>query len=139
MAEDIRQNFGAEQTVGISGLDGLANGSSATSDAIDLGSPGPFAIAVEAKLDGASASNTGRCPIYAKWSLDDSDYPDDGNDALVGSVAMNGAAAVVKSLSVPVRARYLKVRVANESGDALASGSPSPNGLSYSARSVDQA
>jgi hypothetical protein len=138
MAEDIRQNFGTEQSVTITGLDGLANGSSAVSNAIDLGSPGPFAITLKAELEGASASNTGTCDIYLKWSHDNAKFPDDGNDALVGVVQMNGAAGVIRSLSVPVRARYLKVRVENNSGAALVSGSPAANDLKYVPRSVDQ-
>ena len=135
MAEDIRQNFGTDTAITIS-LDDLADGSSATSNAIDLGNPGPFALALEAKLDGAGAGATGVCAIHAQWSNDNTDFSDSGNDLLIGVVQMNGTTAVIKVLNVPVRARYLKLRVANDSGAALAA---SGNTLRYVPLSVDQA
>ena len=135
MAEDIRQNFGADTAVTIS-LDDLADGSDAASNAIDLGNPGPFALAIEAKLDGAGAGATGLCELYAQWSNDNSDFSDSDNDLLIGAVQMNGTAAVVKVLAAPVHARYLKLRVENASGAALAS---SGNALRYVPVSVDQA
>lgn len=138
MAEDIRQNFGTEAAVTIA-LDGLANGSGATSNAIDLGQPGPFALALKVDLEGSSASNTDNCEVYAKFSNDGTDFGDDGNDLLVGVVAMNGAAGVRKLLSVPVLARHLKIRVNNASGAALgSSGSPSANDVKYVPIAVDQ-
>ena len=138
MAEDIRQHFGTDTPVTIA-LDGLANGSSATSNAIDLGQPGPFALSLDVTLNGASASNTDQADIYAQWSNDNADFSDSGNDLLVGVVVLNGTTGVIKVLSVPVFARYLRIRVENNSGDALSSGSPSENVLRYVPISVDQA
>lgn len=135
MTEDIRQNFAADSAVTIS-LNSLANGSSAVSSAIDLGAVAPFALSLEVKLDGSSASNTGLCEIYAQFSNDNADFSDSGNDLLIGVVQMNGTTAVVKVLSMPVLARYLKLRVANASGDALES---TGNAIRYTPVSVDQA
>ena len=138
MAQDIRQDFGTDTAVTIA-LDGLANGSAATSTAIDLGNPGPFALSLEVTLNGTSASNTDTADIYAQWSNDNADFSDSGNDLLVGAVVLNGTTGVIKVLSVPVFARYVKIRVENNSGDALSSGSPSENFLRYVPISVDQA
>jgi hypothetical protein len=135
MAEDIRQNFAADSAVTIS-LDSLANGSSEVSSAVDLGAVAPFALSLEIKLDGASASNTGLCEIYAQFSNDNSDFSDSDNDLLVGAVQMNGTTAVIKVMSMPVLARYVKLRVANASGAALES---SGNAIRYAPVSVDQA
>ena len=138
MAQDIRQDFGTDSAVTIA-LDGLANGSSATSNAIDLGNPGPFALSLEVTLNGTSASNTERADVYAQWSNDNADFSDSGNDLLVGTVVLNGTTGVIKVLSVPVFARHVKIRVENNSGDALSSGSPSENFVRYVPISVDQA
>ena len=134
MAEDIRQNFGTDTAVTIT-LDNLADGSSATSNAVDLGSPGPFALSLEAKLDGVGAGATGLCEVYAQFSNDNADFSDSGNDLLVGVVEMNGTTAVVKVFAAPVHARHAKFRVENQSGAALASAG---NTLRYVPVSVDQ-
>jgi len=134
MAEDIRQNFGADTAITIT-LASLANGSSATSNAINLGSPGPFALSLEAKLDGNAAGNTGLVEIYAQWSNENTDFSDSGNDMLVGVVQMNGTTAVIKVFAVPVHAQYVKFRAANESGAALAA---TGNAMQYVPVSVDQ-
>lgn len=135
MAEDIRQNFGADTAVTIS-LDSLADAASVVATALDLGNPGPFALSLEIKLDGASASNTGLAEIYAQWSNENTDFSDSDNDLLIGAVRMNGTTAVIKVFIAPVHARYVKFRVANESGAALAA---SGNSLRYVPVSVDQA
>ena len=135
MAEDIRQNFGTDSAVTIS-LDSLANAASVVSSALDLGSPGPFALSLEAKLDGNAAGNTGLVEIYAQWSNENSDFSDSLNDLLIGAVQMNGTTAVVKVFAAPVHARYVKFRAENNSGAALAA---SGNTLRYVPVSVDQA
>ena len=135
MAEDIRQNFGTDTAVTIS-LNSLADGSDVTATAVDLGNPGPFALTLEIKLDGASASNTALVEVYAQWSNENTDFSDSGNDLLVGVVRMNGTTAVIKVFTLPVHARHVRFRAANESGAALAA---SGNTLRYVPVSVDQA
>jgi hypothetical protein len=135
MADDIRQNFGTDTAITIS-LDSLGNGSSVVSSAIDLGNPGPFALAIEAKLDGSAAGNTGNVNIYAQWSNDNADFSGNLNDLFVASVQMNGTTAVIKVFAVPVHARYLKLRAENSSGAALET---TGNTLRYVPVSVDQA
>ncbi len=134
MAEDIRQNFGIDTAVTIT-LDNLANGSSATSSAVDLGNPGPFALSLEAKLDGSAAGNTGNVDIYAQWSNENTDFSDPLNDLLIGTVTMNGTTAVIKVFAAPVHARYVIIRAENNSGAALAA---TGNALRYVPVSVDQ-
>jgi hypothetical protein len=134
MAEDIRQNFGTDTAITIT-LASLADAASAVSNAIDLGAVAPFALSIEAKLDGNAAGNTGLAEIYAQWSNENTDFSDSGNDLLVGAVQMNGTTAVIKVFTVPVHARYLKLRVLNNSGAALAAAG---NALRYVPVSVDQ-
>ena len=131
---DIKQDFGSDTPITIT-LNSLANGSSATSDAINLGQPGPFAMSLEIKLNGNSGSNTLNAEIYAQFSNDNTDFSDSGRDLLVGTVNLNGTTGVIKVISVPVFARYVKIRVANNSGDALAA---SGNTLRYVPISVNQ-
>ena len=118
MAEDIRQNFGADTAITIT-LNSLGNGSSAASSAIDLGNPGPFSLTLEALLNGSAAGNTGNVEVYAQWSNDNTDFSDTLNDLLVGAARLNGTTAVSKVFSMPVHARYLRLRAANTSGAAL--------------------
>ena len=134
MAEDIRQNFGTDSAVTIA-LDSLADAASVVATAVDLGNPGPFALTLEAKLDGNAAGNTGLVEIYAQWSNENTDFSDLGNDLLVGVVQMNGTTAVIKVFTIPVHARHVKFRVFNDSGAALAS---TGNTLRYVPVSVDQ-
>ena len=142
MAEDIRQNIDLSATAVTITLTSLANNAIATSNAIDLGASVtggvalPFALSLEVILTGSAAGNTGNVEIYAKWSEDNSKFDDDLNDMLVGVVTMNGTAEVVKVRAIPVEAQYLKLRVRNASGAALAAGG---NSLSYRAVAVDQA
>ena len=134
MAEDIRQNFGTDTPVTIA-LDSLANATSVVSSAVNVGSPGPFTLSLEVKLAGLSASNTGNVDIYAQFSNDNADFSDSGNDLLVGTVGLNGTTGVIKTLSMPVLAQYVKLRAQNNSGDALAA---SGNTIRYVPISVDQ-
>ena len=134
MAEDIRQNFGADTAITLT-LNSLADGSSATSSAIDLGNPGPFSLTIEAKLNGAGAGATANVDLYAQWSNDNTDFSGANNDLLVGTVRMNGTTAVIKVLAIPVHARYLQLRADNQSGAALAA---SANAIRYVPVSVDQ-
>ena len=129
----IRQDFGADTAVTIT-LTSLANGASATSSAIDVGDPGPFALALEVLLTGL-AGGTGICEIYVQFSNDNSDFSDDNNDLLVGIVNMDQASQVKKVFSVPIHARYVQIRVFNNSSAALAA---SGHGVRYVPISVDQ-
>jgi len=135
MADDIRQNFGTDTAIAIS-LDSLGNGASVVSSTLDLGNPAPFALSLEAKLDGAGAGATAQVDVYAQWSNDNTDFSGNLNDMHVGQVQMNGTAAVIKVFAVPVHARYVKFRAENNSGAALES---SGNTLRYVPVSVDQA
>lgn len=135
MADDIRQNFGTPTAATIT-LDSLANGTSATSSAIDLGNPGPFGVNLECKINGASASNTDLVEIYAQWSDDNTDFDSEGNDHHVGVVDLNGTTAQSKTFRVPVTSRYVKIRAKNASGDALAA---SGSSITYTTVAVDQA
>lgn len=130
----IKQDFGIDTAITIT-LASLADDGEVTSSAIDLGDPGPFALSIEAKLDGNTASATSMVEIYAAWSNENTDFSDNLNDNLVGTVQLNGVTAVIKVFGFPVIARYLKLRVLNKSGAALTAAG---NTLRYVPITVDQ-
>lgn len=135
MAEDLRQNFSADGLITTSGLDSLADGSEIVSSSIDFGNPGDFAATIETKLDGLSGG-VGLVEIYAQWSNDDSDFSDALNDLPVCTVQMDTTTAVIKVWELPVITQYVKLRILNNSGAALAA---SGNVLRQLGRTVDQA
>lgn len=136
MAEDIRQNWGSVATVTATGLQALANAAAATTDTVDLGNPGPFALALEAKLMCTGSTATGNVDVYAKYSHDNSDFSDSSNDLLVGTVRIAGATQGLKIMAIPVHAQYLKLRFSNNIAGPLATGGHS---LTFKPVSVDQA
>ena len=122
----ITQDWGtvAEHTLLSTELDSLADDAYTSSEtAVDLGDPGPFSLAAEAKLTGG-ASSTELVELYALWSADNTDFSDQSDNArngeLVAVVDMNGSTETKKVFQIQVRARYLILRAKNASGAALA-------------------
>lgn len=130
---DIKLAYGSEASVTVTGLASLANGSSATSDAVD-NSTNLFVDALcDVELDGSAAGNTGNVYIYAQGAVDGVNFDDSGNDTLVAVVDMNGTTSVRKRFSIAqafggVLPRHWKLRFLNSSGAALNS---TGNALSY--------
>lgn len=117
---EVKQDFAIVGSFVFASINSLANGSSDTSSRVDLGNPGPYYLTTEIKLDGATATASQTVEIFAKWSIDDTDYPTDDNDLLVGVVQMSGITAVTRVIDIPVIAQYLKLRINNSSGDSFA-------------------
>ena len=129
----IKQVFGSNTSVTIT-LNSLASAASATSNEINFGSPGPFAVSFEFTVAGNSASNTDELQVFVQWGNATGNTEAQINEQPTGTVAMNGTASVIGQISTPVFARYAKVRVFNNSGDSLAS---SGNTLNYAENTVD--
>jgi hypothetical protein len=132
---DIVQDFAASASAlaGLSGLAGLANGASATSDAVEPALSGGAGYYVDALVEavitaGASGvSATGTVELWAKASIDASDFDDDANDRLVGILTVNANGTTFKKSGLSVAASFggvlppaFKLRVKNASGAALA-------------------
>lgn len=115
MAQDILRDFGTLVALTIS-LDGLGDDLSATSSAVDLGTPGPTKIGFEIKVDSAGADTV---DVYIQWSADGTDFSDENgpNDQFLRAIQMGGAR--VKVFAVEVEARHFKLRVENKSGASL--------------------
>lgn len=144
MAEDIRQHWEQGTDVLTTGLNSLANNTSATSSGVALGTgavsagdqQGPLELVGMVTAAGASGSNTGNIEIYAQFSRDGTNYVGTTNDRLVGVVRMNGTSTVRGTFRGVLAYPNVQIRLRNASGDALAA---SGNIVSLDSVSVDQA
>ena len=144
MAADIRQHFTSIGNVLTTGLDSLANNTSATSAGQLLGTAavsagdaqGPFEITIQLGLNGSAVGNTLYCEVYLKHSRDGTNYTTDENDIAVGAVLMNQTTAVRATIRAAVWYPHVQVRLRNASGAALAA---SGNTVAIDSVSYDQA
>lgn len=119
-------------------LAALANAGSANSTAIDNTTNLFIDILLEVVVTvAAGATATGTVEIYAKGSIDNSDYDDDTNDKWIGTIGFAAAGAGTYKRIVPVAPAfggslpaYVQVRIRNVSGAALTSGTVSYRGVS---------
>jgi len=128
---DLKVAYAAEASITFSGLDGLADGSSVTSSEVDNSSNLYPSMVLHLELQGDSASNTDLCYVWLKASdgAGTAEYGTDAADWLVGTALMNGTTAVDAFFVVHDLPAKFKVRVQNESGDALeTTGSPNVGG-----------
>lgn len=128
---DLTQKYGSAASLTTTGLSTLANGASATSDTLDLTSANPFDVHVEAVLTtGASATAGSLIRIYAKFSIDNTDFTTDVNDRWLGNVILSGAGAATHKGVFSVAAGfpggiippYVKIRVQQDTSDAFTAG-----------------
>jgi len=99
-------------------LTSLANGSGVDSSIIDNSVDLNIDADVEIKTNG-QASGTGLLEVYLLSSIDNADFTDSANARLIGSVQMNSAVAVKKTLRLFDLPKYYKFRFVNQSGAAL--------------------
>jgi len=133
VAQTLSLQYATAQSLTVAGLGTLANGSSATSVAIDNTSSLYVDVLLEVVVTTASgATATGIAEVYAKASIDNSDFDDDTNDRWIGSVALAAAGAGTYKRILPVAEAfggtmppYLQVRIKNSTGAALAAGTVS--------------
>ena len=129
---DLVPKFGTATALTTTGLSTLANGSSATSNAIDLTTLLGFDVATTLSVTtGASAVSGSLIRVYAKLSLDGTTYSTDENDYPMGVITLPAAAAqtVVKLFSVGaafpggIVPAFVKIRVRQDTSAALTDGS----------------
>jgi hypothetical protein len=130
MASEFKAAYGTTQTINVTGLSTLANGSSATSDAIDNTGNLFLDALVELVVDTATgASATGYIEIYIKGSIDGTDYDDDNNDKWAGTLNLVTGGALTRKRIVSVASAFggampafWQVRIKNTSGAVFSSG-----------------
>jgi hypothetical protein len=133
----INQIYGNVTALTVTGIGTLANGSSAISATVDNTTTLFLDVQVEVVFATASgATATGTLEVWAKESIDNTDFDDDSNDTLI-AVAVLAAAGVqtrkrivhlapVFGGSVPP---YWQLRIRNATGAALTSASVAYRGV----------
>lgn len=120
----------------VTGIGTLANGSSATSATVD----NTTTLFVDVKLElvlatAAGATATGTIEIWAKESIDNTDFDDDPNDKLVAVVVLAAAGVQTRKRIVSLASvfggtipPYWQVRIRNATGAAFTSASAAYRG-----------
>jgi hypothetical protein len=114
---NIKNSYRAASSVTVT-LANLANGSGATSNAIDNSTNKDIEGLLEVKTNGV-ASGTNYLEVYIMDSNDGTEWSDVANARLVGVVKMNAASAVIKTLRIKDLPSNFKVHFINQSGQAL--------------------
>src|SRR5690349_17311460 len=127
--------YGTTTALTVTGLGTLANGSSATSATVDNTSTLFIDAMVEVVFaTAAGATATGTLEIWAKASIDNSDFDDDSNDRLVAVCVLAAAVQTRKRIASVAAAfggsmpPYWQVRIKNATGAALTSATVSYRG-----------
>lgn len=127
----IKLDYDGSNSLTVTGFSSLANGGSATSAAIDNSSSQYLDILMEVVFttDVDATANTW-VEVWAKGSLDNTDYSTDSNDYWVDNISVSGAGATTNKAMVSlvsafpggVLPPYVQVRLKNATGDNLAAG-----------------
>lgn len=136
MAE-VKNLYGTTTTVTVTGLGTLADVTSATSAVIDNTTDLFLDALVEIVVaTAAGALATGYVEIYAKGSIDNTDYDDDNNDKWLGTLSLVTAGAATRRRIVSVASgfggampAYWQLRIRNATGAAFTSGTVQYRGI----------
>ncbi len=97
----------------------LSTGSvSALTSAVDFGTPTPLECGYEIKLD-AQVSAGNYAYLQVAWSHDNTDFSDTSNLETVAVIDCTASTVGVKAGTFPVRARYAKFALSNQSGGTI--------------------
>lgn len=137
MADIETKYSGSATSLTVTGLSTLANGSSATSDVITNTSALSLDYLVYLEVTTASgATATGICEVYAKASLDNTNFDDDNNDRWIGTLTTGTTGIQTKRKVFSIASAfggamppYTKIRVRNVMGAALTAASVSYVGI----------
>jgi hypothetical protein len=122
MAQDIGYDFAAGPTVTLLSSNLVDGSSSALTAAVDLGNPTPVGLGMEIKLD-AQASADDFADIEVFWSHDNTDFSNGANPDIAYSFNCTASTVGIAITTIPVKARYLKFRITNNSGGTINSAS----------------
>lgn len=128
---DIIFKYGTATSLTVTGLSTLANGSSATSDTVSNTTNLFLDVLIEVLVTtAAGATATGVVEIYAKGSIDGTDFDDDSNDKWIGTISLPSAGAGSRKRVVTLASAFggsvpasWQIRIKNSSGAALTAGS----------------
>lgn len=131
----LKLQYGTTTTLTVTGLATLANSTSATSAVVDNTTNLFVDALIELTFTTGTVSATGTVEIWAKGSIDNSDFDDDLNDRLVGVVVLTGTAAQTRKRIAGLAAAFggtlppfWQVRIRNATGAALTAGAVSYRG-----------
>ena len=126
---DFFLKYGTTTSLTVTGLATLANGSSATSATVDNTTTLFIDALIELTFTTGTVSATGTVEIWAKGSIDNTDFDDDLNDRLVGVVVLTGTTAQTRKRIAGLAAvfggtlpPYWQLRIRNATGSALTAG-----------------
>ena len=140
MAQDITLDFAAGPSVTLLSADVSDGASSSLTSAVDFGSTAPAEFGYELILTLGAGTATGYVALNVYWSHDNADFTDSGGGELVAVNANLTASGDNKLVgSYPVRGRYAKFNIDNESGGAAVDGTASNTALVLTDIAVNQA
>lgn len=127
--------YGTTTALTVTGISTLANGSSATSATVDNTTNLFIDALVEVTFTTGTVSATGTVEIWAKGSIDNTDFDDDLNDRLIGVVVLTGTTSQTRKRIAGLAAAfggtlppYWQLRIRNATGAALTAGAVSYRG-----------
>lgn len=143
MAE-LRPVYATAATLTISGLGSLANSTSVTSSAVNNTADLFLDVLLEVLIaTDTGATATGFIEIWAKGSIDGTDFDDDANDKLLGTVNLITAGAATRKRVLSIASAFggllppqWQIRVRNVSGGALAASGSSISYRGVKAQSI---
>jgi len=118
MAQDVGLDFAAGPTVTLISADVTDTNVSALTSSVDFGSPGPVAFGFHVILT-VGASGVDFCYVEVAWSQDDTTFADLENLEIIASVDCQASVDVEAVGVVPLKGRYAKFRLRNESGGTI--------------------
>ena len=133
---DYNLKYGNTTSLTVTGLAALGNGNSATSATVD----NTTTLFIDALIEltfttFTTVTATGTVEIWAKGSIDNTDFDDDLNDRLVGVVVLTGTTQQTRKRIAGLAAvfggtlpPYWQLRIRNATGGALTAGAVSYRG-----------
>lgn len=119
MAQDILLDFAAGPTApDILSANLATSNASALTTSVDWGATAPAEFGFEIKLSTAASADA-YCYLEVAWSHDDTDFSDTSNLDTVFAVKCTASSTVIAVGSYPVKARYCKFRLDNQSGGTV--------------------
>src|SRR5688500_12205370 len=127
--------YGTNTSLTVTGLSSLGNNISATSATVDNTTTLFIDALIELTFTTGTVSATGTVEIWAKGSIDNTDFDDDLNDRLIGTVVLTGTTSQTRKRIAGLAAAfggtlppYWQVRIRNATGSALTAGAVSYRG-----------
>lgn len=133
---DYSLKYGTGTSLTVTGIGTLANGSSATSTTVDNTTNLFMDVKIELVFaTAAGAVATGTVEIWAKESIDNTDFDDDSNDKLAAVCVLAAAGVQTRKRIVSLASvfggvvpPYWQVRIRNATGAAFTSASATYRG-----------